>query len=89
MFTSHRQIWFDHWFVIKNAFSSRLIRLLFLGMALTEKQGGSDVRANKTRAFCDNYQEKRYVLIGHKYDDNRDEIFFLEISFSDGFVQHQ
>jgi len=45
---------------------------------LTEKQGGSDVRANKTRAFCDNYQEKRYVLIGHKW--------FCSAPMSDGFL---
>jgi putative acyl-CoA dehydrogenase len=37
-----------------------------LGMAMTEKQGGSDVRANTTRAYCDNTNDKRYILIGHK-----------------------
>ncbi len=36
------------------------------GMAMTEKQGGSDVRANTTKAYCDNANEKRYILIGHK-----------------------
>jgi putative acyl-CoA dehydrogenase len=41
--------------------------LVFLsGMAMTEKQGGSDVRANTTKAYCDNANEKRYILIGHK-----------------------
>ncbi len=39
-----------------------------LGMALTEKQGGSDVRSNTTKAYCDNADEKRYILIGHKYE---------------------
>ena len=38
-------------------------------MALTEKQGGSDVRANTTKAYCDNAEEKRYILIGHKYEE--------------------
>jgi len=38
----------------------------FLGMAMTEKQGGSDVRANTTKAYCDNAEEKRYILVGHK-----------------------
>ena len=33
---------------------------------MTEKQGGSDVRANTTKAYCDDAQEKRYVLVGHK-----------------------
>ena len=41
---------------------------LHLGMAITEKQGGSDVRANTTKAYCDNSEEKRYILIGHKYE---------------------
>jgi alkylation response protein AidB-like acyl-CoA dehydrogenase len=39
---------------------------IFSGMAMTEKQGGSDVRANTTKAYCDNADEKRYILIGHK-----------------------
>ena len=42
-----------------------------LGMALTEKQGGSDVRANTTKAYCDNAEEKRYILIGHKYAERK------------------
>ena len=44
--------------------------LFRLGMALTEKQGGSDVRANTTMAYCDNAEEKRYILVGHKYVKN-------------------
>jgi putative acyl-CoA dehydrogenase len=43
-----------------------ILEFFRLGMALTEKQGGSDVRANTTKAYCDNAQEKRYILIGHK-----------------------
>jgi putative acyl-CoA dehydrogenase len=37
---------------------------LLVGMAMTEKQGGSDVRANTTRAVPDNGQ---YRLTGHKW----------------------
>ncbi len=37
---------------------------------MTEKQGGSDLRANTTKAYCDNREEKRYILIGHKYEKN-------------------
>lgn len=44
----------------------RILTSFFLGMAMTEKQGGSDVRANTTKAYCDNADEKRYILIGHK-----------------------
>ncbi|CAF2619739.1 unnamed protein product [Rotaria sp. Silwood2] len=51
---------------------------LTIGMALTEKQGGSDVRTNTTRAFCDNAQEKRYILLGHKW--------FCSAPMSDGFL---
>ncbi|CAF1495948.1 unnamed protein product [Rotaria sp. Silwood1] len=51
---------------------------LTIGMALTEKQGGSDVRANTTKAYCDNSHEKRYILIGHKW--------FCSIPMSDGFL---
>ncbi|CAF0933728.1 unnamed protein product [Rotaria sordida] len=51
---------------------------LTIGMALTEKQGGSDVRTNTTTAYCDNAQEKRYILIGHKW--------FCSAPMSDGFL---
>ena len=34
---------------------------------MTEKQGGSDVRTTSTKAYYDNPEEKRYILIGHKY----------------------
>ncbi|CAF0774433.1 unnamed protein product [Didymodactylos carnosus] len=51
---------------------------LTLGMAMTEKQGGSDVRANTTRAYCDNSADKRYVLVGHKW--------FCSAPMSDGFL---
>ncbi|MGD8174367.1 acyl-CoA dehydrogenase family protein [Marinimicrobium sp. ARAG 43.8] len=48
---------------------------LTLGMAMTEKQGGSDVRANTTRAReTDGY----YHLTGHK--------FFMSAPNSDGFL---
>ncbi|MGR3759608.1 acyl-CoA dehydrogenase family protein [Roseobacteraceae bacterium NS-SX3] len=46
-----------------------------LGMAMTEKQGGSDVRANTTRAVRDG---DRYRLTGHKW--------FCSAPMSDGFL---
>jgi len=38
---------------------------LTVGMAMTEKQGGSDVRANTTRAIPES--DGSYRLVGHKY----------------------
>ncbi len=46
-----------------------------LGMAMTEKQGGSDVRANTTRAELDGDD---YRLMGHKW--------FCSAPMSDGFL---
>ena len=46
-----------------------------LGMAMTEKQGGSDVRANATRAEPDG---EAYRLTGHKW--------FCSAPMSDGFL---
>jgi putative acyl-CoA dehydrogenase len=42
---------------------------LTIGMAMTEKQGGSDVRANSTRAFALGTEGPgaAYELVGHKY----------------------
>jgi putative acyl-CoA dehydrogenase len=42
---------------------------LTIGMAMTEKQGGSDVRANSTRAFPlgQGGAGQAYELVGHKY----------------------
>ncbi len=42
---------------------------LTIGMAMTEKQGGSDVRANSTRAFPIGAEGpgQAYELVGHKY----------------------
>jgi putative acyl-CoA dehydrogenase len=49
------------------------------GMALTEKQGGSDVRANTTRAEpVGDAAERSYVLTGHKW--------FCSAPMSDGFL---
>ena len=44
-------------------------RGLTIGMAMTEKQGGSDVRANSTRAFPVGAEGpgEVYDLVGHKY----------------------
>ncbi|WP_025158615.1 acyl-CoA dehydrogenase family protein [Leifsonia aquatica] len=46
------------------------------GMAMTEKQGGSDVRANTTRALADG--DGRWLLTGHKW--------FCSAPMSDGFL---
>jgi len=53
---------------------------LTLGMAMTEKQGGSDVRTNSTRAFAvDNSGAgQAYELVGHKY--------FVSAPMSDAFL---
>ncbi len=48
---------------------------LTMGMAMTEKQGGSDVRANVTRAVADGPD---YRLYGHKW--------FCSAPMSDGFL---
>ncbi|MGN6325226.1 acyl-CoA dehydrogenase family protein [Pseudolysinimonas sp.] len=45
------------------------------GMAMTEKQGGSDIRANTTRA---EKSDDHYVLTGHKW--------FCSAPMSDGFL---
>ncbi|MEO1676641.1 MAG: acyl-CoA dehydrogenase family protein [Pseudomonadota bacterium] len=50
-------------------------RALTLGMAMTEKQGGSDVRANTTRAEPDG---DAFRLTGHKW--------FCSAPMSDGFL---
>jgi putative acyl-CoA dehydrogenase len=46
------------------------------GMAMTEKQGGSDVRANTTRATS--IGDGRYLITGHKW--------FCSAPMSDGFL---
>ncbi len=55
---------------------------LTLGMAMTEKQGGSDVRQNTTRATCItealDEQEAVYQLTGHKW--------FCSAPMCDGFL---
>jgi putative acyl-CoA dehydrogenase len=48
------------------------------GMALTEKQGGSDVRANTTVAEADPTEPGTYRLIGHKW--------FCSAPMSDSFL---
>ena len=50
-------------------------RNVTLGMAMTEKQGGSDVRSNATRAVSD---AEVYRLTGHKW--------FCSAPMSDGFL---
>lgn len=51
-----------------------------IGMAMTEKQGGSDVRANSTRAFPIGQRGggELYELVGHKY--------FVSAPMCDGFL---
>lgn len=49
-----------------------------VGMGMTEKQGGSDVRSNTTRA-TPLAGEGEYVLVGHKW--------FFSAPMSDGFLK--
>jgi len=49
-----------------------------IGMGLTEKQGGSDVRANTTRAEPIGAGGREYRLVGHKW--------FLSAPMSDAFL---
>lgn len=51
-----------------------------IGMAMTEKQGGSDVRANTTRAhpLGDSGPGREFQLVGHKY--------FVSAPMSDAFL---
>src|SRR3546814_7866583 len=53
-----------------------------LGMGMTEKQGGSDVRANTTSATplaaADGDPGEPYALVGHKW--------FMSAPMSDGFL---
>ncbi len=49
-----------------------------LGMAMTEKQGGSDVRANTTRAEPDGLEGEIWRLTGHKW--------FCSAPMSDAFL---
>ncbi|MEC9346038.1 MAG: acyl-CoA dehydrogenase family protein [Pseudomonadota bacterium] len=53
---------------------------LTMGMAMTEKQGGSDVRANTTRAVAQGQpgEGQWYTLTGHKW--------FCSAPMSDGFL---
>ena len=53
---------------------------LTVGMAMTEKQGGSDVRANSTRAYpvAGEGPGQAYELVGHKY--------FVSAPMSDVFL---
>ena len=53
---------------------------LTIGMAMTEKQGGSDVRQNSTRAYAIGKEGpgQAYELIGHKY--------FVSAPMSDAFL---
>ena len=67
---------FDAWFpkLAATAYDSRLAAFtdktaVTMGMGMTEKQGGSDVRANTTQATFeeDTPWGRRYSLVGHKW----------------------
>ena len=53
-------------------------RSALFGMAMTEKQGGSDVRSNTTRAVASGESDGVYRLTGHKW--------FCSAPMSDGFL---
>jgi hypothetical protein len=93
MSTGENQIWFDHRSVMNVEYVSLEKVLYRVGMAITEKQGGSDVRANTTRAYCDQAEEKRYVLIGHKFvllcDDAQSLARECHCLIIDGSVLHR
>lgn len=77
----------EHWLpkILSNVYDERFLPLMdkhgaTIGMAMTEKQGGSDVRANSTRAVP---VSKRgpgndYLLTGHKW--------FCSAPMSDAFL---
>jgi len=67
---------FDAWFgkLTSAEYDPRLVSFdgkagVTMGMGMTEKQGGSDVRANTTRATFaeDTAWGRRYTLVGHKW----------------------
>jgi putative acyl-CoA dehydrogenase len=67
---------FDAWFarLASTAYDGRLVPFtdkpgVTMGMGMTEKQGGSDVRANTTRASFaeDTPWGARFTLVGHKW----------------------
>jgi putative acyl-CoA dehydrogenase len=67
--------------LLSRSYDSRFIpaeekRGAIMGMSMTEKQGGSDLRANSTRA--DPIGESRYRITGHKW--------FCSAPMSDAFV---
>ncbi len=71
--------------VLSNCYDSRLINSgdkagVIFGMGMTEKQGGSDVRANTTRALpvAGGGSGKEYLLTGHKW--------FCSAPMSDAFL---
>ncbi|HEY2032710.1 MAG TPA: acyl-CoA dehydrogenase family protein [Rhizomicrobium sp.] len=54
-----------------------------IGMAMTEKQGGSDVRANTTRAL--RQDDGSYLLVGHKWFCSAPmSDAFLTLAYADG-----
>lgn len=53
-------------------------RGIMIGMAMTEKQGGSDLRSNTTRAYPLKGSERAWHLVGHKW--------FCSAPMSDAFL---
>ena len=66
---------YDHRFQLASAKTA-----MTMGMGMTEKQGGSDVRANTTQATPDGHDAwgQRYRLVGHKW--------FMSAPMSDAFL---
>ena len=66
---------YDHRFQLASAKTA-----MTMGMGMTEKQGGSDVRANTTQAVRDGEDPwgERYRLVGHKW--------FMSAPMSDAFL---
>jgi putative acyl-CoA dehydrogenase len=68
--TEHEEFWVPR--ALDRSYDPRLIdpadkRGVTFGMAMTEKQGGSDIRANTTTATPDGAGSGAYLLRGHKW----------------------
>lgn len=69
--------------ILSNHYDPRFLPMkekngVICGMAMTEKQGGSDVRANTSRAVPLQSASEEYLLTGHKW--------FCSAPMSDGFM---
>ncbi len=75
----------DAWLpkIVSTQYDSRFLPVAqktsaLIGMGMTEKQGGSDVRANTTRATCISGSSNEYRITGHKW--------FFSAPMCDGFL---